>query len=408
MKTILTVLALFFTAAAAANAQVAPAATAGPAYLRYSLRYSENSELYNVNTANDRQRAIVSGNFEYANGGERLPFTVTYGGGYAWTISGPNYGSGLFQHMTLTQGFIGVKWNAVFSDNVSYLPESSTVGFTGVPGTGEPIGGSGSTGPSSESVLTVDAPVVTNIASGEFSRTLNYATKFSLGGGTELMRYTDGSGLDNNRQMANAQFSRRLNARNSLIGQYAFAQYSYISSTETFTTETASVGFSRVWNRQITTFASVGPQWTHSSNTAVVPNSTGIAASATISDRLRFGDASLDYSHGKGTGGGYLLGAEVDAVSAGFSREFEQKWTVGIEGGYRRTSGLINNGETNGKFGGVQTSRRLGRNFSVFANYTALDQSSSLALQTNVLNQLEQLISFGIGYTPRNTRPFRH
>jgi hypothetical protein len=408
MKKIFTILAILLTAAASASGQVAPAATAGPAYLRYSLRYSETSESYNVDSANGRQRAIASGNLEYANGGERLPFTLTYGGGYIWTISGRGDGSGLFQNMTLTQGFIGAKWNAIFTDNVSYLPQSSTVGFTGVPGTGEPIGGSGSTGPSSESVLTIDAPVITNTASGEFSRTLNYATRFSFGGSTELMRYPDGNGLDNNRQMANAQFSRRLNARNSLIGQYSFAQYSYVLSPETFTTETASVGFNRIWNRQITTFASVGPQWTQSSNTAVVPDSTGIAASASISDRLRFGEGSLDYSHGKSNGGGYLLGAEVDAVTAGFSREFEQKWTVGVEGGYRRTSGLINNGETNGKYGGVQTSRHLGRNFSVFASYTALDQSSSLALQTNVLNQLEQIVGFGIGYTPRRTHLFRH
>ncbi len=408
MKKILTILAFLLTAAASASAQVAPAATAGPAYFRFSARYAETAGFYNGDSGRDQQKAIASGNVSYANGAERLPFTLTYGGGYSWTIAGPDYGSRFFQHMTLTQGFIGARWNAIFTDNVSYLPQSSTVGYSGVPGTGEPVGGAGSSEPSSESVLTIDTPVVTNVASGEFSITVNRATRISFGGSTEIMRFPDGGGTDNNKQSANAQFSRRLSARNSLIGQYGFGQYSYLGSPDTFTTDTAMIGLSRIWNRQITTHASVGPQWTQSSNTSVVPDSTGVAASVSIADRLRYGVASLGYTHGKGSGGGFLLGAEVDAVTAGFEREFRPNYTVGCEAAYRRTAGLINNGVTNGKYGGAQVSRHLGRSFSVFASYTAIDQSSSLALQSNVLNELNQVIGFGIGYTPRKTRLFKH
>ena len=45
--------------------------------------------------------------------------------------------------------------------------------------------------------------------------------------------------------------------------------------------------------------------------------------------------------------------------------------------------------------------RRFGRFVSVFGDYTAIDQSSSLLAQPNVLNQLYQMISFGISYSPR-------
>ena len=68
-----------------------------------------------------------------------------------------------------------------------------------------------------------------------------------------------------------------------------------------------------------------------------------------------------------------------------------------------RTSGLINNGVNKLRVGGAQATRRLGRHFRAFANYTAIDQSSSSALPANTLSELVQVIGFGIGYSPRET-----
>jgi hypothetical protein len=70
-------------------------------------------------------------------------------------------------------------------------------------------------------------------------------------------------------------------------------------------------------------------------------------------------------------------------------------------GSYMRTAGLNHNGVTNGKYAGAQASRRLGKDFNVFANYTAMAQSSSSTLSTNALSGLTQVIGFGIGYSPR-------
>jgi membrane peptidoglycan carboxypeptidase len=61
----------------------------------------------------------------------------------------------------------------------------------------------------------------------------------------------------------------------------------------------------------------------------------------------------------------------------------------------------------------VQATRKLGRYFNVFVNYTAIDQSSNLqtavpntplSYNTNILNGLNQVMSFGIGYSPREMR----
>jgi hypothetical protein len=188
---------------------------------------------------------------------------------------------------------------------------------------------------------------VNNAVNAEYEHNLNFATTFSVGGTSELLRYPDGNGLDTDSQSANAGFTRRLNARNSLSGQYTFGYFGYPGNNPTqpisgLKTSTALVGFQREWNRRITTNVSVGPEWINSSNSAVLPSSTTVAANASANGHFRFGSASLSYSRATSGGGGLLVGGEVDTVSAGFAREFVRKLSVNLTGGYMRTSGLAN------------------------------------------------------------------
>jgi hypothetical protein len=140
----------------------------------------------------------------------------------------------------------------------------------------------------------------------------------------------------------------------------------------------------------------------------VVPSSTRISASAAFDYHLRFGEAALTYNHGTNGGAGYLLGAEYDTVRLNFSREFVRNFTIGFDGAYDRTTGLQENGVTNGKYGGVQASWHVSRYLTTYASYTALTQSTSSVLFSTALTGLEQVVSFGIGYSPRGTRLIRH
>ena len=420
MKTTLTLLAFLFTVATAAHAQTAPEATAGTAVLQYSARYSQNVEFL-PGSLGDSQNATLSGNVDYANGFKRRPFTLTFGGGYSWNIAGTSYGDGLFENLAISQGIVGRRWNFQVSDNISYLKEAPVTGFSGVPGTGEPISGSSSSSSSSQAIFTLNTRTVSNMASGEFEHSLNYATTLSVGGKSELLRYPDGNGLDTNAQTANAGLTRRLNARSSLSGQYSFTYFGYLGNNPAqpisgLKTSTALVGFRREWNRRITTNVSVGPERLASSNSAIMPSSTSVAGNASANDQFRLGSASLNFSRQVGGGGGYLVGSETTTVSAGFAREFERKLSVNLTGGYTRTSGLANQstsgianqGEYDGKFGAAMATLRLSRYFTAFASYTGTDQSTPSSSSGNALSGLWQVVSFGIGYSPREKRVNSH
>jgi hypothetical protein len=410
MKTTIEILGILIIGCASASAQVAPVAT-GPGgipvtgNLHYAFRYSQTAEL--GATMGDWQTSNASASFDYANVSKRLPFTMEYSGGYTWTISGPTYSTGQFQHLSLSQGIHWNKWVASFMDDVSYRPQIPTTSFSGIPGTGDPIGGPGTLPPPSQSILAVGTHVVYNSASGQLKHGLNYATMLTVGGGSDLLRYPDGVGLNTNSLMANAVLTHRLDARDSLSETYRFSQFSYTGYSFTFLTQAGLFGFKRQWTRKVTTDFAAGPQWTGSSDANVLPSSTGVAANATIDYLLRTGSASLTYSRQVIGGSGYLFGAQADDVSATFSREVGRDLSVGAEASYRRTSGLQNNGVIDGKTGGVEARRRLGRYLSAFANYTVMDQSSSSTISTGALNGLIHVIGFGIEYSPRE-KHIRH
>src|ERR1039458_4209331 len=137
MKSSYTLLAILFTVSAATRAQVVPAAT-GPTglpvsgTLHYDLRYSQTAQFYG-GTGGDVQRSVVSGEVAYANAKAGRPFALAYSGGDMWTISGVSAAGGVFQHLLASQGFLRRTWAFNLSDNVSYMPQAPTTGFSGIP-----------------------------------------------------------------------------------------------------------------------------------------------------------------------------------------------------------------------------------------------------------------------------------
>jgi len=444
-------MAILFTFIATTRAQVAPATTGhtglptGPnglpvsGTLRYNLRYSQTAQFYG-GAGGDVQMSIVSGDASYANISKRLPFSMQYGGGYGWTLSGPPSAGNVFQHLSVSQGVGWHKSNFMVSDNVSYSFETPTTGFSGVPGTGGTITGSGTTTTPDQTILALNTRSLDNTTTIGFGQTLNHATTLNLGGSWGEMLFIDNNGQNTEMLMANAGLTRRLDARDSASGQYSFSQFNYSSTGYTTQTSTAQFGVTRQWNPKLTTTASVGPAWITNSGIPItgstaLPNITTVFFSASVNYQMLHGASSLSYSHGNNGGAGYFLGAKVDSVNANFSRAYGKNLTIGVTGSYMRTASLLaaefeyacttNDGTTtclvplnitpvtDAIFGGVQATRKMGRYLNVFANYTAVEQSSNTQISVpntplnsnaSILSGINQVISFGIGYSPREKR----
>jgi hypothetical protein len=452
IKSILLLVAILLAASAASRAQVVPAATRSASLtdslgspvngsLHFDMRYSQTAQI--SGSQGDQQSSNVSGDASYANISERFPFSMQYGGGYGrnWVNSTGN----VYQHLSLSQGVTGRTWNLSASDSTSYSFETPTTGFSGVAGSGEPIGGSGSTSLSDQSILAFNTRTIDNFVTIGFVKRLTSAWSLSTGGAFGQLFYVDGDGQDSNTLTAYAGVSRRLDAQDSVSGQYSFSRFNYsgagiatVAGAKPISygqTSSAQLSLSRQWNRQITSSVSAGPQWISSSNSATQPSTTSFSASASVSDTLRLGTASLAYNHGMSGGSGYMSGSKEDSVNANFLRSIGRSLSVGVTGSYMRTASLFASEfeyactidkvvylclvplnytpVTNSRYGGVQATRKLGRYFNVFANYTVVNQSSNLQITVpktaisynqNILRGTSQMLSFGIEYSPREMR----
>ena len=293
MKPSHTILAILFLAAAATRAQVVPAAT-GPAgltvggTLHYDLRYSQTAQFYG-GAQGDAQSSIASGELTYGNSSEAHPFSLTYSGGDMWNISG-NYGeAGVFQHLLVSQGLTGRNWALNLSDDVSYLPQTGITGFSGIPGVGslpsEP-------GQPSQTILTLNTRIFDNFAQIGLEHRLNYAWSLNIGGSSSQLRFIDNDGQNSDTLIANATITRRLDARNSITGEYSFTRYSYSDPDFTVGTNSVLFGYQRQWNRRFTTIVSAGPLRTASSGvlstgSSSLPSTTMLALNALVEYQLR-------------------------------------------------------------------------------------------------------------------------
>lgn len=404
MKASYTILAILLMAIATARAQVAPAVN-GPkpltvsGTLRYDLRYSQSAQFYDGPQGN-LQSSVLSGELTYANVDAAHPFSLAYSGGKMWNLTGSYGGTGVFQHMAVSQGLTGRKWALNLSDNVSYLPQAPTTGFSGIPGVGslpsEP-------GQPSQAILTLNTRSVYNALSPNFTHSLNYATSLSINGSYVILRFPDGNGLETNQLQVGPQITRRLNALSSISGQYSYSRYSYPGQTSTMEIQSASFGYMRMWNRRLSTNVSLGPEWTQSSGGSQIPSSKGLTVNANASYTTRTTTATAGYTQATTGGAGVVteVGVHNHDLNAGLTRQFGRNLTISANGSYMRTQGLQQTGVTNGKYGGAAATQRLGRYITVFANYTAIQQSSSSALPSNAISGLSHVIGFGIGYTPR-------
>ena len=363
--------------------------------LFYAAQYSQMASFYS--NGGNSQMTNISGNFGYSTTSQRHPTSISLGAGDSWTISGAEYNSGPYESLALTQGFVGEYWSLQLSDGVSY--------FKGVPFS-EP--NTSSTAP--ESVVTLSTTTVNNNTSAECGYKLGASMSLSAGGGWSQIYYPNGGGINTYGVTANVGLTRRLDARDSLVGQYAYFQYSYASSGIDVYAETVTGGWSRTWSRHVTTSIAAGPQWVSSSDSSLLPSSTGVSANASISYSTKFGAALLSYAHSLTGGGGYMYGAETDTVTGNFTRQFghrpQSQISLALSGGYSRSSSLVLqsvpgtiNGVLQTKYGTAQAGRHLGRLLSISANYTATDQTDPQA-STPVFNGLWQSVSLGIGFTP--------
>lgn len=402
MKTVFAIITILgFIAASTARAQVEPQATSPGSIaisgtLTYSARYSQIAEFYANRTG---EMASIFGNLTYSSTGERHPTSIALGVGDSWALSGIGFSNGPYEDLTVSQSISGRRLTLLLHDQLGYRHGVGLVAPN--PNSSE-----------TESVLTLNSPVLTNGADVRLTDRVNGFTSASISGGYNQLDYLNGDGRDTNALMVSGELNHRFEGRNEFFGEDSFVKYGYPNSTANVGINANSIvgGWSRTWTRKITTSVAAGPQWITFQSSTPLPSYTGYSVTASVSDALKLGTASASFTHGVEGGGGYFYGSQADDLRGSFSRQFGHhvgsELTLDFAGGYRRTDSLSATsfigpqGNFNAKYGFFQATRQLGRHFSAYAGYTGTDQTSNAAVSNGLLTSLWQTVTFGLGFTP--------
>lgn len=365
-----------------------------------------------------------SGSVAYSSRSVTKPFSAVYSGGVQ-IANQSNYGTTFFQSLALSQGYLTRNWTFGVTDVVSYLPQSPTVGLSGIPGAGD-LGPDPVTSPGvpSQAILTYNSNRVSNTVTGTASRRLSGRTSISGDSSYSTLHFFNDASFDSRQIVSDVNVDHTLDARTDIGAGVSYSIYNYDAvAHSTFETRGINVHGSRRINRSLSVLASVGPQWINSSSNLGIPSRLTVAATASLTYTRQFGTFAASYTRGTNGGSGAVPGAFSDSLGGSFSRGFGINWSAALTGGYSRTTGLgsglitdlaatgiANDSRYDSVFGGAQVNQRLTRSLSVFGSYTAFEQSysnvsASAALIPGALNGLVQSFAFGVSFYPHSLVP---
>lgn len=442
MKVWISLVALLMVPGAVSFGQATPTATSSPSStpastagnsagfrlpapdgsVHYALTASQIVQHGYFGRSSTTGSAALSGNLGYSSMSTKAPFDMDYAGGVLISESA-GQDTTTFQDLAISQRLMAEKWVFGLSDSVSYLPQSPTAGFSGIPGVGD-IGGIPVGGPPlglQGGLLTYSGSRLNNTASGSVERLFTGKTSASVIGSYTLLHFLNGrEGFDTSDVSGQAALNHRIDARDTVSVGVAYSLFTYgkYEGGLNFATRGINATYTRLLSKSLSLELSAGPQWLSSNNKALIPNSLNASASAGLSYLHGLTSGAIGYAHGIDGGSGIQLGGLTDTFSGNIGHSFGRQWLVSGSGAYSHTTEIAKGivpvnlpvaiplgGTFSTVWGGVQVSHSLSRSFSAYASYTAQHQTyDAVYTGTNAFNGTSHTFGIGITYAPHSLR----
>ena len=257
-----------------------------------------------------------------------------------------------------------------------------------------------------DALLTNYGRRITNTVSGGADYHFSGLTTLRNSGSYTKQHFLDGNGLENDTASVGSELDHQISGKTLLGGGYTFSRSIYPQSSFSFTSHSVVGVVQHTFGPRLSFNASAGPQWTVSSNSALIPSQLNATVTVGAVYTQELNTFSASYTRGTSAGSGVLLGTLSDTLSVTAHRQFSKDWTGGLFGSYGHAHALSNVASlytaASSVSGGVQGSRRLGPLFSAYGSYAAQYQSlGAAAAANNAFNGTAHIITVGLSYAPR-------
>jgi hypothetical protein len=424
---------------AMSGAQALPAASASPispgftlpnsaGTLQYALSASQSLTSNYLGNSGVASSTNLNGDLAFISSSPLDPFSAVFTGGRSWSTSGQlSYN---YLNLSLSQAVNTHRWIFSLSDAVNYMPQTASTGLSGIPGAGDlgvtPVPTGVTPAPTSanpgQGVLSGYSTRVANTSSLSLQRQITGKTSLNASGSYTLNRFLNNSGssnvpssagLDSDGDSASAGLSHRIDARNSLAGNFAYARNTYSGTSSGirqpgFSSQTASLQVTHQFTRKLSTSLAAGPQWTSIDSPGLTP-ALSLFANLSANYTGEFSHASVAYSRSTNSGFGVVGGAISNSVTFSAGHTYDRVWLVALTAAYTQTSNLPSAVTLPFTFhttvAGVQVSRALARTLSAYASYTLQKQSNQgTATTVDLFSGLSNVAGFGLTFSPSAVR----
>lgn len=318
---------------------------------------------------------------------------VNYSGG-GFVSSDSSLGNGQFHQLSTAYHLDLRRWQLLFLEQFSYLPESG-FGFGATTALAIPgIGGSlGVSLPNlqagyvpNQSILSATGPRYSSVSGAQLTYLLSPRSAITVGAAYGILRFVNGNSLDDDNPILSAGYSYQITKYDSIGVVYRFAAFQYLANPQAIGDHAAQLAYGRKITGRLSLELFGGPEY----SSVRVPISgqrsrTVGSGGATLLYGIPRGQLTVSYISGVTGGSGIFTGAVSNVVSANFGHSLTRVWQGGIDCGYARSSALLNTvGQTpvhyNSWYAGAGVSRPFGRDVHLSLGYRAQIEQANQAV----------------------------
>jgi hypothetical protein len=336
--------------------------------------------------------SYLSGNLSALDAWSRALLSANYSvGGFFSTDS--TQGNGQYHQLAAAFEIDQRRWQALFVDQFSYLPQSA-FGFGGTSGLAFP----GITGSLSvalpglqnsfvpgQTVLTATGPRYSNASAAQLTYQLSRRGSFTAAVVHGFLRFSNAGNISSDTEIFNGGYNYAITHKDSLGVLYRFTAFHYPGDPQAQGDHVAQFVYGRKITGRLALNLAGGPEIT-TFRVPISGSTRHVAGSgnASLTYAFRLSTVRLNYSHGTSSGSGVLTGASTDEVNGHWSRPLSRAWNGNMSFGYARNTQIVAvPGLTSPSYNtwepGVGVSRPLGGRANLSIGYQAQIQTSNVA-----------------------------
>ena len=351
-----------------------------------------SSALYQPTISNWNTTSYVVGNLSLLETWNRSQLAVNYSGGGSIStdrLQGNNY----YHQLGLVQDFNWGRWQLIFVDEFSYLPQaqfgfgiSSNLATPGIGGPLQPsLPGLETNYQPNQSIFTSLGPRYSNSITTQVAYSISPRGSVTLSGSYGILRFVQAGNIDTNDSIFSMGYNYALSQKDSIGVLYRFSGYRYIGDPQALNSHAALLAYGHKVTGRLALQLFGGPEVA----TFRVPignesDRISVAGGGTLTYASTRTGLSITYNHGVSGGSGQFTGANTNQLQNTINYQLSRVWQGNLAFGFARNTSLgISNASQVSQthdswFAGGGVSRPLGRTANFTLGYTAYIQSSRL------------------------------